>query len=194
MYTLLLDSSIDYLSIGLSKDDSLVDSISYEAWQKQSELMVFELDNLLKRNNLNADDISYIAVTIGPGSYTGIRIALTIAKIFSLAKNIPLIPISSLMALSKKDKTSICLINARSNRSYFAVYHNEETIVSDRIINNDELLTYINEHKDYELCGDLKYLNINNSSTDILKEMNRIKNYITPVSNPDLVKPVYLKD
>ena len=194
MYTLLLDSSLDYLSIGISKGNEIIDSISYEAWQKQSELMVYELDKILSRNNLTADDINLIAVTIGPGSYTGIRIALTIAKIFSLSKNIPFIPISSLQALSKKDKYSICVINARSNRSYFAVYYNEQIIVNDCVIKNDELLTYINEHKDYVLCGDTNYLNIVNNNIDTLQEMNRIKDYITPINNPDLIKPVYLKD
>ncbi|MGM9874090.1 MAG: tRNA (adenosine(37)-N6)-threonylcarbamoyltransferase complex dimerization subunit type 1 TsaB [Bacilli bacterium] len=194
MYKLLLDSSLDFLSIGICKDDIIIDTISYEAWQKQSELMVFELDNILKRNQISCDEIDCIAVTIGPGSYTGIRIALTIAKIFSLAKNIPLIPISSLQALSKKDTYSITLINARSNRSYFAVYYNETKIEEDKVMKNEDVLTYINNHKNYTICGDTKYLNIESEHVDILNEMNRISTYVHSVDNPDLVKPVYLKD
>ena len=50
--TLLLDSSNTKLSVGIAQEDKLIDFISYEAWQRQSEVMVKELDNLLKRNSL----------------------------------------------------------------------------------------------------------------------------------------------
>ena len=57
MINLLLDSSNVYLSVGIMKDDSLLDFTSYESWQTQSENMVPEIDKLLKKhsflNNIN---------------------------------------------------------------------------------------------------------------------------------------------
>ena len=80
MYQLLLDSSNKYLSVGLSKDGKVVDKIFYEAWQRQSEMMVTEVDNILKRNNIDKSELDGVVVGVGPGSYTGVRIGVTIAK------------------------------------------------------------------------------------------------------------------
>ncbi|HOC81116.1 MAG TPA: tRNA (adenosine(37)-N6)-threonylcarbamoyltransferase complex dimerization subunit type 1 TsaB, partial [Bacilli bacterium] len=71
MYSLLLDSANRDLNVGLVQDGVIMDRISYQAWQRQSELMVKEVDNILRRNNLAAKDIGEVVVTIGPGSYTG---------------------------------------------------------------------------------------------------------------------------
>lgn len=141
MISLLLDSANRDLNIGLSQDDKIFDRISYTAWQRQSELMVKEIDVLLKRNNLSAKDIDELVVTIGPGSYTGIRIALTIAKTLAFALNKKIYAISSLAALRVVDKKTITVINARSNRSYVAIYDGDGTVlVEEKVWPNDELL------------------------------------------------------
>ena len=70
----------------------------------------------------------------GPGSYTGIRIALTIAKTIVFALNIPLYLVSSLQVMKVGDKPTICLTNARSQRSYIGVYQGQKEILSDRIM------------------------------------------------------------
>jgi len=51
MITLLLDTSSTKLGIGIAKDNILIDSIFYEAWQKQSELLVPEIDKILSKNS-----------------------------------------------------------------------------------------------------------------------------------------------
>ena len=81
MYSLLLDSSNTKLAVGIAKDDILLDKIYYDAWQRQSEFMIQEINNILSRNKILPSQISEIIVTDGPGSYTGVRISLTIAKV-----------------------------------------------------------------------------------------------------------------
>ena len=88
---LLIDTSAKYLAVGLSKNGKVIASTQYEAWQKQSELTIGELDRLFKITNINPKDVPRIVVTNGPGSYTGIRIGLTIAKVYSTTRNIPLV-------------------------------------------------------------------------------------------------------
>ena len=90
MITILLDSSNTNLSVGLAKDNLLLDYISYEAWQQQSEFMIPELDKLLKKHHVDKTDISDVIVANGPGSYTGVRIAITIAKVIATALNVKL--------------------------------------------------------------------------------------------------------
>jgi tRNA threonylcarbamoyladenosine biosynthesis protein TsaB len=112
MFHLLLDSSNQNLSVGLAEKGKLIDEISYDAWQTQSELMIAEIDKLLKKHHATRKDLEAVVVSKGPGSYTGVRIALTIAKTVSFALTIPLYLVSSLEALKDGDKPTICLITA----------------------------------------------------------------------------------
>lgn len=194
MATLLLDSSNTSLSVGFENNGLLIGFTSYEAWQVQSEHMVPEIDKLMKELNLNRKDIKKIVVSIGPGSYTGVRIALTIAKVASLACSAPIYQVSSLRVLKDDDKPSICLINARSNRSYFGVYRDKEIIVSYTIKTNDEVREYISSHPDYSICGDARYLGFENKDNNICKQMVSLIDVLSPSENDLSVKPIYLKD
>ena len=99
MLSLVLDSANKELLVAIFKDEKRIDETRYEAWQRQSEFMLPELDRILKKNNVDPKSIDEIIVTVGPGSYTGVRIALTIAKIYAYTLNIPCYAIYSLAAL-----------------------------------------------------------------------------------------------
>ena len=194
MATLLLDSSNTCLAVGFENNGLLIGFTAYEAWQVQSEHMVPEIDNLMKKLGLTRNDITKIVTSIGPGSYTGVRIALTIAKVASLATGAPIYPVSSLRVLKDNDKPSICLINARSNRSYFGVYQGNDVLVNDTIKTNDEVKEYIANHPDYSICGDARYLGYENNDTNICQQMISLLNVLERAENDLSVKPVYLKD
>lgn len=193
MLSLLLDSSNSALAVGLAEDGKLIDEIQYEANQRQSEVMVDEIAKLFDKHNVTKKDLSGVVVTKGPGSYTGVRIALTVAKTVAFAWNTPLFLVSSLEALKDGDKPSICLSNARSKRSYISVYEGEKAIMEDRIMDNKDVLTYISEHPEYEVCGDAKYLGIEGKRINVLANLAKcaIEHYsVEPLG----AKPVYLKD
>jgi tRNA threonylcarbamoyl adenosine modification protein YeaZ len=194
MITLLLDSTDKKLVVGLAIDEVLKDEIEYEAWQRQSEFMVIEIANILKRNGLSPKEVGEIVVSKGPGSYTGVRIALTIAKVYAYALNIPCFAVSSLNALKDQDKASICLINARSMRSYIGVYKGDECLLSDRIMPNSEVLTYIKDYPDYSICGEVEYLNLNSAPYDIAKNLLELRIDDNKVDDILALKAVYLKD
>ena len=194
MISVLLDSSNTSLSVGLMKDDVLLDFVSYEAWQTQSEKMVPELDNLFKKNNVERKDISSIIVAVGPGSYTGVRISLTIAKTMALALGIPVYPVSSLRILKDSELTSICVINARSGRSYFGVYQGKNIIIEDCIKTNDEVLEYIKKHPNYVVCGDARYLGLSKIDNNVCLQMVQLYPFLKPCENHLGLKPIYMKD
>lgn len=194
MYTVLLDSSDCNLAVGLAKNHQLIDFIQYEAWQRQSELMIVELEKILKRNNVTREEIGSVMCGIGPGSYTGVRISLTIAKVMALALNISLYLVSSLQILKDGKNPSICIINARSNRSYVGVYENDKVILSDTIMKNDELKQYIEAHKDYVICGNANHLGVQGKESNVLSEMISLIDYISPTKNSLGATPVYMKD
>ena len=194
MYTIILDSSNTELSVGLVKEGVLLDFISYEAWQQQSEFLVKELDTLLNKFKVNKEEIKDIIVSIGPGSYTGVRIALTIAKTIATALNIDIYPVSSLRVKKCDNLPSICLINARSNRSYFGVYRENQVIVNDTILTNDEVKQYITEHPDYVVCGDTNYLGIEGYKANVLIQALSLYKSLEKCESVLGLKPVYLKD
>lgn len=194
MYTILLDSSNTKLAVGLSKSNELLDVICYEAWQQQSEFMVKELDTLLTKFKVKNKEIDSVMVAIGPGSFTGVRIALTIAKTLALALNLKIYPVSSLRVQKSAEKPTISLINARSSRSYIGVYQGSGILLEDRIMQNSEVLDYINSHPEYVVSGETKYLGIEGYEANTIKEMLSLKDSITPVDSSLGVKPVYLKD
>ncbi|MBO4703880.1 MAG: tRNA (adenosine(37)-N6)-threonylcarbamoyltransferase complex dimerization subunit type 1 TsaB [Bacilli bacterium] len=193
MVTILLDSSNTNLSVGIAKDNNLLDYISYEAWQRQSEYMIVELNKLLEKHNIKKEDITDVIVAKGPGSYTGVRIAITIAKTIAVALDAKLYAVSSLRVQKDGTMPSICLINARSNRSYVGVYQNQEVLLNDCIMKNDEVMKYIEDHPDYSVCGDTKYLNIQGIESNTMKEMLDLKDSLESI-NPLSLKPVYMKD
>ena len=193
MVTILLDSSNTNLSVGIARDNLLLECISYEAWQQQSEFMIPELNKLLTKYNVSNDEIKEVIVAKGPGSYTGVRIAITIAKTIAVALNAKLYAVSSLRVQKDCKNPSICLINARSGRSYIGVYEDKNIILDDQIMKNDEVMKYIESHPNYSICGDVKYLGIECKETNSIKEMLELKDALEPI-NPLSLKPVYMKD
>ena len=193
MYKVLLDSSNTKLSVGIARDNLLLESISYEAWQQQSEYMIPELNKLLEKYKVKNDEISAVMVAKGPGSYTGVRIAITIAKTMAVALGCKLYAVSSLRVQKDGKNPSICLINARSGRSYIGVYEGNETLLEDQIMKNDEVLKYIADHPSYSVCGDVKYLGLEVKETNNVLEMLNLKEALEDV-NPLSLKPVYMKD
>ena len=192
MYQLLLDSSNKFLSVGLAKDGKVVDKISYEAWQRQSEMMVTEVGNILKRNNLKNSDLDGVVVGIGPGSYTGVRIGVTIAKTIAHSLKIKAYAKSSLSLLKHPELPTICVFNARSGRSYFGVYEGKKVIEKDTVLENEKVLDYIKAHPDYLVNGDTYQLGLESGKFDIIDNLADFdKNEEVDVFR---LNPVYLKD
>ncbi len=194
MVGILIDSSNASLVLGISKDKKIIASVDEPAWQRQSEILVDLLAKLLRENNIKREEISYVVACKGPGSYTGVRIALTVAKVMAFALNVPLYLLSSLEALKDPNAISICVSNARSKRSYVGIYKGEETLLADTIWTNEELLSYLQSHLEMKLCGETDYLGIISEKPNILRNLNegnREKNLQKDVLS---AKPVYLKD
>lgn len=195
MYSLLLDSSNTKLAVGIAKDDILLDKIYYDAWQRQSEFMIQEINNILNRNKILPSQINEIIVTDGPGSYTGVRISLTIAKVVGvLNENLKIYLLSSLEILKDKNNLSICLMNARSNRSYVGIYKDNEVILNDCVLENQNIEKLIDKYTNISICGETEYLGLKSCKYDIFNNMLDIKKHKDPVKDVLKIKAVYLKD
>ncbi len=126
MVELAFDASARSASVCLIRDEKDLSSISIENGNTHSEELMVLMDNLLQKENVDINDIAAIYIANGPGSFTGIRIALSVAKGLAHAINVPLYPVSTLQALSyhgKNHQGIVCpIMDARRSRVYTAVY------------------------------------------------------------------------
>ncbi|MDY4788062.1 MAG: tRNA (adenosine(37)-N6)-threonylcarbamoyltransferase complex dimerization subunit type 1 TsaB [Bacilli bacterium] len=193
-YQLILDTSNRLLCVGLASDEKVLTKIQYEAWQRQSEYCLKEVENVLSLNNIKAKDISRIIVTIGPGSYTGVRIALTIAKTLAMVNNIGICAISSLLAIAGNKGKKIALMDARSNRAYIGVYQDGEALVDNKVMYLDDIKQYAYCNQDFEVVGDAMLLGLNNKEIDLIENMFEIAKTQADVNDIYTLVPNYLKD
>ena len=195
-YTLLLDTSDKYLTVGVALDDEVIYSTSFEAWQRQSEFLVVEIKKAIEQVNISLKDIDTIVTGIGPGSYTGVRIALTFAKVLASTANVKIKTVSSIALLGDTSISFVGLINAKSKRSYIGIYDKGNVVLKDTIKTNEEVLSLIEKYKElgYEIKGDLSYLNIDTTPSDIVKGLLSFSKISEEVKDVLSLKPIYLKE
>ncbi len=98
---LIIETSTQVCSVALMNDGKLVDLIESKEGQNHAQLTAVFAQELLSRNRIKASELSAVAVSKGPGSYTGLRIGVSTAKGICFANHIPLIAVGTLEAMSK---------------------------------------------------------------------------------------------
>ena len=193
MNSLYIDTSTKYLCLGLAKDYQVFYKFQQEAAMKQSELTIPTLQKILNENNLTLNDIDEVNVTIGPGSFTGIRIGMCIAKVLASVNNIPLKAISSLNAYASLGK-EIVLLDARAARAYIGIYNNNQNVVKEQVLSLEEIEQLVKNYPDYNISLDSHLIGKESHEIDVIENMNRISKDLKPVENVDSFVPIYLKD
>ena len=125
-----IHTALESASICLSSDENVIAYAENSEQQEHASWLHVAIATMLKENNFSAKDLNAVAVTIGPGSYTGLRVGLSAAKGFCYALNIPLIATGTLplIALAAKEEANslICpLIDARRMEVFTSLYNLE---------------------------------------------------------------------
>jgi tRNA threonylcarbamoyladenosine biosynthesis protein TsaB len=97
---LIIETSTEICSLALAVDGQLKDCIESDEGQNHARLTTVFAEQLLRRNGLTTSDLSAVAVSKGPGSYTGLRIGVSTAKGICYASRIPLIAVGTLEAMA----------------------------------------------------------------------------------------------
>ena len=120
---LAIDTAAPRLQLALLQDQH-VETLIEEMPQGQAERILPAIDELLERNGVVYAALGRIAVTTGPGSFTGLRIGLSAARGLGLALDIPVVGIPSLHALSLATRCEVTavLLDARRGEAYFQVF------------------------------------------------------------------------
>lgn len=191
---LILDTSAKYLVVALAENEKIIDKIQYIAWQRQSEFTALEIQNILKRNHTTMREIKRIIVSNGPGSYTGVRIALTLAKVFAISLNIPLCVLSSLQAMCGVKTKQIALLDARSKRAYVGLYDKGIKLRDDFVCGLDELESLLKKHPDFEVVGDRFLVGLPEQEIAFPEQMLALSKLVEDHPDVDALVPVYLKE
>lgn len=163
MRILAIGTSGKNCTVAISEDKKLIKEINISDGLTHSEKLMPSIDKILKETNFELQDMDAYAVSIGPGSFTGIRIGIATVKGLCLGLNKPVIAVPSLLALAynKKDYEGyiISCIDAKNDNVYACIYRNENGIISqvgDYISDNVEVLNKkIQElNSDYVLVED----------------------------------------
>ena len=198
MKLLYIDTSSSNLYAGIVDNDSLVISVKKNLGKEMSKYALNEISLMFKTNNINPSDIDKIIVVSGPGSFTGIRIGMTIAKIYAFSLKKQITSISSLQAMAYStniNKIKVPILDARRGYVYAGVYKDDISLKEDQYIKLEDLISYLDNLKQEYIfiTNDSKLDNLNRIkyNPDILTIVNKTKNKQN--INSHLIEPVYLK-
>ena len=194
-----IDTSSSYLYSGIVSNNSLKASRKVFFGSELSKYALNEISKMFEETNILPNDIDKIIVVAGPGSFTGIRIGMTIAKIFAFSLKKEITTLSSLEAMaysSNLESIKVPILDARRGYVYAGVYdENNNIILDDQYISLEKLQKYLDSlKKEYIfITNDSKLANLNRIkyNPDILKIVNIVKDRKS--INPHLVEPLYLK-
>lgn len=174
MKFLTFDTSLDRTYITLCENDKSLVSKEINSTEEKyhSVYLIPALVEILKEHNLKMQDIEAIGTNIGPGSFTGIRVCTTIARVMAQQLDIKLVGVSSLQILSKINKTnkdSAIITDARKNKAYFASYDAEGIeIIPPKLIDLNDIKDYFNNSifviSDASMHNYLKQFDINSTN------------------------------
>jgi len=129
MNILAIDTSTDYLSIAILKDGRTLAKFHKKSDMRHSILLVPMIDKLLKKVHLKLKNIDCFAISVGPGSFTGLRIGVTVVKGFAYAlkKKVVAVPTMDAIAMNaKRHKGLICpVLDARKKKVYACLYKSD---------------------------------------------------------------------
>ncbi len=181
MYTLIIDSATKVLYHALVKDDKVVKEIYTKGQNDHAKNIVSLIEKMLKEENITVDNLDKIVCGIGPGSYTGVRMAVTVAKMLSSFKNIPLYEISTLKLISSGESGKVlAMIDARRGNAFSAIYEDGNLVLSEAMRAKEEVMK-----ESYDTIVDES-----NYKVDPIKAIA----YSTRHENPHSLNPNYLRE
>ena len=194
MYKLYLDTTTKFLCIGITSNDKILYQYQTIAEKKQSEMAIPYIEKALNEAKIELKDIGEVIVTIGPCSFTGIRIGMCIAKVLATFHHIPLKAISSLNAYAYKEK-SIVILDAKANRAYIGIYDNHKCVLNDCVLDLNSITELVKKYPNYSIVLDGHLLGLDDDyPTNIIENMMKIEKITKPVEDVEKLIPLYLKD
>ena len=182
MFSLFIDTHNELIKIILFKDGKIIEKLEKESSMQHSVYTMPMIEEILKNNNITPSNLNEIIVVNGPGSFTGVRIGVTIAKTMAYLLNIPIKSIDMLQIKSLfVNSDEKIVIESEKNGKYIGVFNKENNPIEEyTYLKNSEY----EEYKNKKIINDIKDI-------DYEKVYEFIKDKKS--ENPHGVNPIYIK-
>ncbi|MDD2530874.1 MAG: tRNA (adenosine(37)-N6)-threonylcarbamoyltransferase complex dimerization subunit type 1 TsaB [Bacteroidales bacterium] len=214
---LLLETSTEICSVALAKGRDIISKRSSSEVNSHSKMLSIFIEQVINESSIPYKELSAIAISKGPGSYTGLRIGVSSAKGLAYALDIPLISIETLRILEKgvKEKypnaNTVAMIDAKRMEVYCEIYDSKGNVVkplSADIIDKGIYQKYIDNSSEYVFVGNgaKKTMSFfedkSNCRLDeevfldatLMSEMAQMKYFDKDFEDVAYFEPYYLKD
>lgn len=201
MICLFFDTSSDLLKVSLIKDNKIIFDKELHTKNDHSSYLVPTIDEAFKSNNIDFKELDEIIVGNGPGSFTGTRISIAVAKTYAFSFNIPVYMISSLEELIYDNDGYdfyVPIIEEKKDNLYFSIFDKDKKRVMDDAYSSVEYMY----KKLEELDGKILLISLSNKEYEkydtvkaSINALNIMKNIDVNNEkvNPHLLKPNYIK-
>lgn len=166
MKILAIDTCFNKSYLVLKDENNIISNEIIESSDKNyhSAFLISKIRDILSKNHLYVRDLDAIGIDIGPGSFTGIRAGITIARVLAQQTDLKLVGVPSLQILScinSSDKETIVITDARKNKVYYSKYKEKRIIIPPMLMEKNEILSNI---------GNNSYIITDLSISDYLNE------------------------
>lgn len=201
MICLFFDTSSDLLKVSLIKDNKIIFDKELHTKNDHSSYLVPTIDEAFKSNNIDFKELDEIIVSNGPGSFTGTRISIAVAKTYAFSFNIPVYMISSLEELIYDNDGYdfyVPIIEEKKENLYFSIFDKDKKRVMDDTYSSTEYMYKKLEELDGKILlislSDKEYEKYDTVKASI-NALNIMKNIDVNNEkvNPHLLKPNYIK-
>ncbi|MBK47913.1 MAG: tRNA (adenosine(37)-N6)-threonylcarbamoyltransferase complex dimerization subunit type 1 TsaB [Pelagibacteraceae bacterium] len=171
MNVLVFDTSTNNFSLSIIKDKKIVLNLSKNINKTYSKFLIPILKLSLKKSNLDIKEINYILTSLGPGSFTGIRIGIAVAKGIGITSKAKILGYSNMDVLANainidlKGKKIVTVIKSKNKDYYFQIFNHKKTAINKISTFSIDSLPRIFFHKNLIFSGDLD-----------IKLINKLKN------------------
>lgn len=196
MITLAFDTCLDKMYAVLKKDGEILASkvVENTGNKYHSAFLISTLQEIMSLNDVKPQDVNLIAINIGPGSFTGIRACVTVARVMAQQLDCKAVGVSSLEILSRlADKNPLVALDARKDSAY--LYYDGEIRGAIRLEEVQEIIkkgeySVITDDKLQPILGGTSYQQITCQLGEILADIAENKN---AEGNWRKLKPLYIQ-
>ena len=183
MYTLFLDTHNQEVVVVLYKDGEVKQAVNKVSGYQHSQIALPLIKEVMDKEGISPNDLGQVIVVIGPGSFTGVRIAVTIAKTMAYSLNIPIKTIDSLQlkAISIDSKEDFYVSVLEKNGAYVGKFSSEYVPFGEYSYYSKKEYDSFLEENEVKDVDKIDY----NRLYEMVKTFESI--------NPHAVKPLYIK-
>lgn len=157
MNILAIDTCHSEFSVAILQDGKILKDITCNEPGKHAEKLLVIIEKILHATSLTYNKIDRLAVSIGPGSFTGVRIGLAAVKGINLATKIPIIGITTLEAVAEQSDsiaTKLVCLDARRDQIYAQIFSNNFEALSEALLLTYENISQMEPKEPYTIIGD----------------------------------------